>query len=70
MVSRTADDLARHHGKLMIDHREPHLLVFDLSQHDTDRILSRGVSGSILRCLQIPGQIVTHAPHMIMNGGR
>lgn len=43
-VSRTADDLTRYHGKLMIvDRRELYLLAFNLTHHDIERSRSFGV---------------------------
>jgi phosphatidylserine/phosphatidylglycerophosphate/cardiolipin synthase-like enzyme len=42
-VTRTADDLIRYHGKLMIiDRRELHLLAFNLTHADIDRSRSFG----------------------------
>lgn len=44
IVARTADDLARYHGKLMIvDRRELHLLAFNLTHTDIERSRSFGV---------------------------
>lgn len=43
-VARTADDLVRYHGKLMIvDHRELYLLAFNPTHADIDRSRSFGV---------------------------
>jgi cardiolipin synthase A/B len=43
-VARTADDLVRYHGKMMIiDGKELHLLAFNFTQIDTDRSRSFGV---------------------------
>jgi cardiolipin synthase A/B len=43
-VARTADDLARYHGKLMIvDRRELFLLAFNLTYADIDRTRSFGI---------------------------
>lgn len=43
-VARTADDLARYHGKLMIvDRRELYLLAFNLTHGDIERSRSFGV---------------------------
>jgi phosphatidylserine/phosphatidylglycerophosphate/cardiolipin synthase-like enzyme len=43
-VARTADDLARYHGKLMIiDRRELYLLAFNLTHADIERSRSFGV---------------------------
>jgi len=43
-VSRTADDLTRYHGKLMIvDRRELYLLAFNLTHQDIERSRSFGV---------------------------
>jgi len=43
-VARTADDLVRYHGKLMIvDRRELYLMAFNLTQADIDRSRSFGV---------------------------
>jgi len=43
-VARTADDLVRYHGKLMIvDRRELYLLAFNLTHADIDRSRSFGV---------------------------
>jgi phosphatidylserine/phosphatidylglycerophosphate/cardiolipin synthase-like enzyme len=44
IVARTADGLARYHGKLMIvDRRELHLLAFNLTHTDIERSRSFGV---------------------------
>ena len=43
-VARTADDLVRYHGKLMIvDRRDLYLLAFNLTQLDTERTRSFGI---------------------------
>jgi len=43
-VARTADDLVRYHGKMMIvDGKELHLLAFNFTQIDTERSRSFGV---------------------------
>jgi cardiolipin synthase len=43
-VARSADDLARYHGKMMIvDRRELYLLAFNLTRADTERSRSFGV---------------------------
>jgi len=53
VVARTADDLARYHGKLMvIDHRELYLLAFNPTYADIDRSRSFGLitrSPSVVR---------------------
>ncbi|HWC19894.1 MAG TPA: phospholipase D-like domain-containing protein [Terriglobales bacterium] len=43
-VARTADDLVRYHGKMMIiDRKELHLLAFNFTQIDTERSRSFGL---------------------------
>ena len=43
-VARTADDLVRYHGKMMIvDGKELHLLAFNFTQIDTERSRSFGI---------------------------
>src|SRR5262245_58612058 len=43
-VARTADDLVRYHGKMMIiDHRELYLLAFNLTRQDLERSRSFGI---------------------------
>src|SRR3954452_22552329 len=43
-VARTADDLVRYHGKMMlIDRRELFLLAFNLAHQDIDRSRSFGI---------------------------
>src|SRR5205085_2218825 len=52
-VARTADDLVRYHGKMMIiDRRELYLFAFNFSHVDIDRSRSFGVAITNARVVQ------------------
>ena len=62
-MARTADDLTRYHGKLMIiDRRELYLLAFNLTSADIGR--SRSFGGEFVRRYKNFGYFEIARPHV------